>query len=106
MGRTESGPDHDDDDGEDDGEEDNNGDNEDNDNNPNVNDRWPSTHPYRCKQLLAGWTAGATDNDDTGIGGETLLVSGEPLRWQQSCCVHRMTTIATRIWGCVRQGTG
>jgi hypothetical protein len=45
-------------------------DNEDNDNNPNINDGRPSTHPYRCEQLLAGWTAGATDDDDTGIGGD------------------------------------
>ncbi|KAF8220984.1 hypothetical protein L208DRAFT_1415837 [Tricholoma matsutake] len=38
----------------DDREEDNNGNSEDNKNNPN--------------QLLAGWTVGATDNDNTGIG--------------------------------------
>ena len=81
-------------------------DNKDNNNNNNINDGWPSTHPYCCEQLLAGWTVGATDNDDMGIGGEMLLVSGELLRWQQSCCVHKMTMIATRIWGCVRQGTG
>ncbi|KAF8218896.1 hypothetical protein L208DRAFT_1386010 [Tricholoma matsutake] len=54
--------------GPDDGEEDNNGNSEDNENNPNVNDGRPSTHPYRCEQLLAGWTAGATDDDNTGIG--------------------------------------
>jgi hypothetical protein len=46
----------------DDGEDNNNG-------APNVNDGRPSTHSYRCSQLFAGWTAGATDGDDTGIGG-------------------------------------
>jgi hypothetical protein len=53
--------------GPDDGE-DNDGNNEDNKNNLNVNDRRPSTHPYCCEQLLAGWTAGATDDNNMGIG--------------------------------------
>ena len=95
TGRPESGPDRWR--GPDDRDEDR--DNEDNDNNPNINDGRPSTHPYRCE-----WTAGAMDDDDDmGIGAETLLVSGESLRWQRSCCVHRTTT---RIQGCVGHGTG
>ncbi|KAF8233539.1 hypothetical protein L208DRAFT_1395644 [Tricholoma matsutake] len=38
------------------------------------------------------------------LGWETLPVSGEPLRWQQSCGGHRTTMIGTRIWGCVGHG--
>ncbi|KAF8233334.1 hypothetical protein L208DRAFT_1396013, partial [Tricholoma matsutake] len=38
------------------------------------------------------------------LGWETLLVSGEPLRWQQSCGGHRTTMIGTRIWGCIGHG--
>jgi len=66
TGRPESGPDRDDNNGKESGPDDR--DNE--DNNPNINDGRPSTHPYHCEQLLAGWTAGAMDDDDTGIGGE------------------------------------
>ena len=57
----------------------------------------PTPTPTTASGLLVLWMMTTQE-----LRWRCCWLSGEPLWWQWSCCMHRTTT---RIWGCVGHGT-